>query len=180
MIHIPTLESDRLILRPCEIEDADMVQQLACEKEIAEMTLNVPHPYPQGAALQWIQLHQSLAEKGIYEFAIVDKNTNTFIGATHLNASTNYSRGELAYWIGKPYWRNGFGTEAAKRLVQFGLEDLKLNKVYGTAYVHNEASQKVLQNAGLKYEGTLKKHVSRDGQFYDLAYYGILAEDYTT
>ena len=60
----PTLETERLILRPFRLDDAKRVQLLAGRREIASTTLNVPHPYEDGMAEQWISTHESVFQAG--------------------------------------------------------------------------------------------------------------------
>ena len=53
----PTLTTARLTLRPFVADDAFDVERLAGRREIADTTLNIPHPYPHGGAAEWIRLH---------------------------------------------------------------------------------------------------------------------------
>ena len=83
----PTIETDRLILRPFSLADAPCVQVLAADRDIASTTLNVPHPYEDGIAEQWIGTHQQRYEQGdIVTFAIVSRKANTLVGALRLLA----------------------------------------------------------------------------------------------
>ncbi|EAL10995.1 acetyltransferase, GNAT family, partial [Bacillus cereus G9241] len=73
-------------------------------------------------------------------FSIIDKNNNELLGVMNLNLDHIHKRGELAYWIGRPYWGNGFGTEAAKALLHYGFNELHLNKIFATAFTNNPGS----------------------------------------
>ncbi|MFL0584012.1 GNAT family N-acetyltransferase [Solibacillus silvestris] len=173
------LETERLLLRPLTLDDSDRIEELAGEYDVAKSTLNIPHPYPKGSASQFIESIQTAEQNNkIVMFAIINKETKLLIGLINLNLSIPYQRGELAYWIGKEFWGNGYGTEAAKALLEYGFNFFKLNKIFAASFTTNPGSWKVMEKIGMKYEGTLKKHVSRFGQFYDLVYYGLLKEEF--
>ncbi|GLC89291.1 GNAT family N-acetyltransferase [Lysinibacillus piscis] len=176
-----TLATERLLLRPLMAEDSDRIEELAGDYEVAKSTLNIPHPYPKGAAIQFIESMLN-AEKNntIIMFAIIEKESQLLIGLINLNLSAPYRRGELAYWIGKAYWGIGYGTEAAQALLTYGFHHLQLNKIFAASFTANPGSWRVMEKIGLKYEGTLKQHVARFGQFHDLAYYGLLKEEFET
>lgn len=175
------METKRLILRPLALGDSSRIEELAGDYEVAKSTLNIPHPYPEGSAIQFIEsIHTAEHNNKIAMFAIVDKDSQQLIGLINLNLSLPFKRGELAYWIGKHYWGKGYGTEAAKALLEYGFNSLKLNKIFAASFTSNPGSWKIMEKIGLKYEGTLKQHVARFGQFYDLTYYGLLKEEFQT
>ena len=73
----PTLNTERLILRPLQMSDAPDIQRLAGRKEVASMTLLIPHPYPDGAAEEWISGHPGAFERGeSIVFALVKKENS--------------------------------------------------------------------------------------------------------
>ena len=79
------IETERLILRPFELSDAKIVQQKAGDKAVSENTLNIPHPYPDGAAEEWISTHQPKLEAGeLINYAITLKKTGEIIGCVNL------------------------------------------------------------------------------------------------
>jgi ribosomal-protein-alanine N-acetyltransferase len=170
----PTIETPRLLLRPFTVADAPEVQRLAGDREIASTMLHVPHPY-EGMAEQWIGTHQEHYERGeAVNFALVLRATNGLVGAMSLQLNQPHSHAELGYWIGKPFWNQGYCTEAARAVVHYGFAVLGLHRVYATYLTRNPASGRVMQKIGMSYEGCLKQHVKKWGVFEDQAFYGIL------
>jgi len=154
-------------------------RRLIFRYEIAKTTLNIPHPYPEGAAEIFIKRSHEVAKEGThYDFAIVRKHDNELVGAIALGITSRYQRAEMAYWTGRPYWGKGYMTEAARRLVEFGFEGLDLNRIYAFAFTSNPASSKVMKKIGMTYEGTLFQHVLKRDQYHDLDAYGILKQTY--
>ena len=173
------IKTERLLLRPLNIEDSERIEELAGEYDVAKTTLTIPHPYPKGSAKDFINSVLDAEESGkLVIFAIAQKATERLVGIININLSDTHERGELAYWVGKQYWGIGYGTEAAKSLLSFGFENLKLNKIFAQSFTSNPGSWRIMEKIGLKYEGTLKQHVTRFGKYYDLAYYGLLKEEY--
>ncbi|WP_078382247.1 GNAT family N-acetyltransferase [Sutcliffiella halmapala] len=169
-------ETKRLLLRPLQKEDAHRIEELASDYELAKTTLTVPHPYPQGGAVEFIE--STSKAKDLLLYAIVVKESNSLIGLINIKLTSVYERGELGYWVGRPYWGQGFGTEAAKSIIDYGFEELNLNKIYAGAFTDNPGSWRIMEKVGMKYEGTWKQHAKRFGRYVDLAYYGLLKEDY--
>lgn len=175
---LPTLETKRLILRPFNIDDASEVQKLAGDREIAKTTLNIPYPYEDGMAEEWINTHQEAFKKGkIFTLAIVHKQENYLIGAIGLTINKEFEHGEIGYWIGKPYWGKGYCTEATNDVLNYGFNKLELNRIFARHMKNNPASGRVMQKVGMKLEGTLKQHVKKWGEFQDILYYGILKDE---
>ncbi|WP_223068935.1 GNAT family N-acetyltransferase [Paenibacillus caui] len=176
---LPTLHTERLLLRSFEPTDAPAVQELAGHIDVARTTLSIPHPYPDGAAEYWIKGTGTRAEEGSgYAFAIVHKENLELMGCMGLNVSKPHSRGELAYWVGKPFWGCGYGTEAAKAVAAFGFDRLGLNKIYAAAMTDNPASSNIMKKLGMSLEGEFKQHIVKWDQFKDLVYYGMTKADY--
>jgi RimJ/RimL family protein N-acetyltransferase len=172
------LETERLLLRRLELEDAHRVEELASDYELAKTTLTVPHPYPTGSAADFIRNMWEAEEKGLVAFAIVEKESDSLIGIINIKQTLPYKRGELGYWVGRPYWGKGYGTEAAREVVAYGFEELGLNKVFAGAFADNPGSWRIMEKVGMKHEGTWRQHAMRDGRFVDLAYYGMLLEEF--
>ena len=175
----PTIETIRLILRPFTLADAPEVQRLASDRNIASTTQNIPHPYEDGMAEEWIGTHQEKYEKGeLVNFAITLRSGKSFIGVIGLEINQTDENAELGYWLGKPYWNLGYATEAAEAVVRYGFEVLGLNRIYARHFKRNPASGRVLQKLGLTYEGCLRQHVKKWEAFEDMEHYGLLRSEY--
>jgi ribosomal-protein-alanine N-acetyltransferase len=175
----PILETERLMLRPFKLSDAKQVQILAGDKRIASTTMNIPHPYEDGIAEDWIKSHEETFNngKGIV-YAITSKDNGGLIGAISLMNLTDHNSAGLGYWIGVPYWNNGYCTEAGKAVLEYAFQENGLNRVYALFLSRNPASGRVLEKLGMVHEGTLRKHVLKWGVYEDMGYKGILRSEW--
>jgi ribosomal-protein-alanine N-acetyltransferase len=156
------LETERLILRPFTLQDAKHVQQLAGDKDIADGTCYIPHPYENGMAEKWIIEHRAACERNEQVvFAITTKQINDPIGAVGLMLHKEELQAELGYWIGKPYWGQGFATEAAQIMIKYGFEKFHLTCIYADCFQWNTASIKIIQKIGMRWKKSFDKYVER-------------------
>jgi RimJ/RimL family protein N-acetyltransferase len=181
MAQRPTIETERLTLRPFALSDAPEVQRLAGSWEVADTTLNIPHPYEDGMAEQWIATHQPSFERGeLVNFAIVHRAEGYLVGAVGLTLTSRFDRAEIGYWVGVPYWNRGYCTEAAKAVVAHGFRVLGLNRVMATHLTRNLASGRVMQKIGMTHEGRMRQHVKRWDRYEDLEMYAILRSEHAS
>jgi len=179
MKQYPTLTTERLILRPFRLADAPDVERLAGAREIAENTLHIPYPYPEGAAAQWIAMHgQRFEEEKQVTLAITLKEGGELIGAISLILELAHDKGEIGYWIGMPYWSRGYTTEAARAVVQYGFQEWSLHRVEAFHFTRNPSSGRVLQKLGMRHEGTLRGDIKKWGEYVDTEMYGILRDEW--
>jgi len=175
-----TLTSERLILRPFALSDAADVQRLAGDFSVADTTRVVPHPYLDGMAEDWISTHEPPSDVAIQlELAAVERNSHALVGAVSLVAISHQdSRAEMGYWIGKPYWGNGYCTEAAKVLLDHAFGQLSLNRVCARYLKRNGASGRVLEKLGMQEEGCLRQENKKWDVFEDVVVCGILRSEW--
>jgi RimJ/RimL family protein N-acetyltransferase len=170
------LETERLLLRPLELYDAPTIQKLAGDPLVAATTLNIPHPYPIGAAVDWIRRVQQYDGHQHMTFGIVQRQKHDLLGTISLHAGPA-SSAEMGYWLGVPYWNQGYMTEAVQRIIRYGFEQLGLHRVVACHFTINPASGRVMVKAGMIYEGVMRQHVRKGDQFFDLACYSILRSE---
>jgi [ribosomal protein S5]-alanine N-acetyltransferase len=177
---IPTLTTTRLTLRPFTLEDAPRVQELAGDARLSTTTLNVPHPYPDGAAEVWISMHSAFALNGTeFAWAITLLESNELLGALSLmpKISVHSNSAELGYWLGVPYWGAGLMTEAVQAVINWGFETLELHCIFARAFTRNPASARVMKKAGMRFEGISRGRMLKDNVYEDLTNYSILRTD---
>ncbi|UTR06677.1 GNAT family N-acetyltransferase [Alkalihalobacillus sp. LMS6] len=165
----------RLKLRFCRKEDALIIKSLCNNYNLYKSTLTLPFPYTIEDATLWMKSHRENFEQDKrYEFAVTDLETGTLYGAVALTPNKQHAHGELAYWIGEPYWGKGIGTEAAQAMVEFAFQEKQLHKVFARFFKSNPASGRIMEKIGMKQEGVLREHVWKENRFEDLVLYGIL------
>lgn len=174
----PTLLTDRLLLRPFAAVDAWRVQAMAGAPEIAATTVNIPHPYPDGAAEAWIASHLPAWIDGTgVTFAITDRMIGDLTGAIGLVIDRAHRKAELGYWIGREHWNRGLCTEAARVVIAFAFDTLDLHRVHASHFVQNPSSGRVMQKVGMRFEGIQRGAFLKNGAFEDVATYSILRGD---
>ena len=171
-----TLETERLLLRPMNLDDAPAVSRLAGRREIADTTISIPHPYSEEQARQWIAGHGDLFADGRFVvFGMELRQGGTLCGTIGLREiDAEHSQAELGFWVAVDCWGQGYATEAARAVVKCGFEQLGLNRIYAHHMVRNPASGRVLAKIGMKREGLLRQRVRKWGVFEDVVLLAVL------
>jgi RimJ/RimL family protein N-acetyltransferase len=174
------LETQRLLLRPLKEEDEENIYQYVKDYDIARWTINIPHPYPREGAIEFIKQARGLMEEGLaYELAILLKPEMKIVGVvSFVRINKAHRNAELGYWVGKPYWNNGIATEAAIRILEFGFEDLGLQRIFAKCFFDNLPSKRIMEKIDMEYEGKFRHEIFKEDRFIDITYYSILKEDW--
>lgn len=149
----PILETERLILRPLRIEDAaDAYRNWTSDPEVAKFMRWSTHEN-EGVTREWIQLEIDLEDSdSVYNFGFVLKETGELIGSGGLVYKEEKEMYELGYNIMKKYWGLGLTTEASKKIIEFGVQELKQTQFFCCHAKDNPASGKVMTKVGFKYQ----------------------------
>ena len=174
----PTLHTSRLLLGPFEPADAAELQRLAGDREVADTTVSIPHPYDLDHALAWIGHQRREAVRGRATNFAVRLPGSMLIGCAGLrDIDPEHLQAELGFWIGREWWSQGYAREAAAAVVRFGFEQLGLNRIYAHHMARNPAAGRVLLHIGMQQEGFLRERVRKWGVYEDVVLYAILRED---
>jgi ribosomal-protein-alanine N-acetyltransferase len=172
------LQTERLTLRAYAFSDIPALVPLIGAREVAATTLRIPHPYTESDARDFIaRTQEGLSNGSELRLGIVVRESDTLCGGVGLRIEDDHRRAELGYWIGVPYWGNGYATEAAKAVVKYGFGTLGLHRIFASRFANNPASARVLRKIGMRHEGNLRAHVLKWGEFLDLEMYGMAASD---
>jgi [ribosomal protein S5]-alanine N-acetyltransferase len=173
------LPTARLLLRPFRGEDVPAIARLASAREIAATTMQIPHPYKEEDARNFVEkTAEDFRASRSFSFAVSLVSSGELCGAVGLHLSDAHNHGELGYWIGVPFWGRGYATEAACAAVAFGFDTLRLNRIFAHHFAGNTASQRVLEKIGMRHEGRFRQHIRKWDQFIDIENYGLLASEF--
>lgn len=168
------IDCDRIILRPVKMEDAPDMFEYASDEETV---LHVFEKHENlGATEKSIAHYFMAAPTGRY--AIEHKKTDKMIGTIDLRIVKDDGIAELGYTLNKHFWGKGYMNEAAAALTKLAFETLELEKVFAMHDLNNPGSAKVMLRLGMQREGVLRSHYIHKGNRVDMAYYGILKEEY--
>jgi RimJ/RimL family protein N-acetyltransferase len=142
------LETERLTLRRPTLADVKAITCLANDRRIAENTRRLPHPYSQEHAVEFVR---AMADDRP-EIVFLIEQSHTPIGMVGINWREPEAP-ELGYWLGFEHWGRGFGTEAARAVIDFFFEQFELDHLFSGARVANPSSRNILEKCGFQWSG---------------------------
>jgi RimJ/RimL family protein N-acetyltransferase len=175
------IETARLRLRPHRPDDLNDLVALSENWEVARWLSGMPHPYTSDHGRFWIDHVRSLHRAGRPGvFAVALKQWDQLIGGIGFDGAVREGSDEpaLAYWIGQPYWRNGYGREAVEAVITYGFRSLCLKSVIAEIDPDNTPSRRILLSCGFEQVGEvdLTEPMRRGARRVPL--FRILREDY--
>ncbi len=142
------LQTERLLLRPPVAADISRFVPLLNDFEVSKNLSRVPHPYAEDDGCAWVVRTAGERVRGeSYPFVVIDKAGDTLLGMCGVHPHLDFM---LGYWIGKPYWGQGYATEAVRRVAKFAFDELGTNELTASWILDNPASRRVLEKIGCK------------------------------
>jgi len=157
----PELKAGDFLLRPLRPEDAPAVHRLVNDWSVVRMLSRLPFPYPRDLAEKWItSTLEDSARGSAHHFAIT--RDGVLLGAVGLVLSDDKRSASLGYWASPATWGQGMTTSAARRVTEWAIQVLKLEKLTADVAVDNPASSAVLRKLGFRESGrSSRRFVSR-------------------
>ena len=140
-----TIETERLALRPFRRADAAEFARLAGEWAVASMTSDIPYPFSAAQAVSWLR-----PVRGEVRFAI-ERERRLIGGAGYYRRPSGVA--ELGFWLGRPWWGQGYATEATRAIVRHGFGNRRLPGFSSAHFDDNPASARVLAKLGFEAVG---------------------------
>lgn len=176
MKHLGTIEmeTERLKLRKLKKEDAyELYEGLRNQEEFLYYT------HREKVTLEeQIKSLENIDEKykslDYYNWVITQKSDNKIVGMINLRVMDIIECVEFSYAIDNRYTKRGYMSEALKKIIEFAMEKMVVNRIQGGCCVSNIASKKVIEKCGLEYEGTLKNYLILKDGYHDMHLYSLI------
>lgn len=171
----PRLETERLLLRALTPDDAVAVFAYAADPEVARYMVWEAHRSMKDAEA-FLDLTMARYESGgAPDWAIVYKGDGRLVGtAGFVGWEREHARAEAGYVLNRVYWGRGLAAEALRAMISFGFARMSLNRIEARCLAENTASARVMEKAGMAYEGTLRQREFLKGAYRDMKLYAIL------
>ena len=174
----PSLRTARLLLRPVTSADADVLFAMHSSAVVLRYW-DAPPWSDRTRAERFITASQQMADDGTgVRLAIERVSDQAFIGWCSLTRwNPGHRSAALGYCLDDAAWGHGYATEGARALLQWGFDELDLNRVQAETDTRNTASARVLEKLGFVREGTLREDCVVNGEVSDSWVYGLLRRD---
>ena len=146
---VEAITTPRLILRTFTEEDVEPMVRILGEKDVLRYFPKTDPPQRDRVQKMIVGLLKHWEEHGYGLWAVESRSTGDLMGRCGLQILPETEEVEVDFILGRPFWGQGFATEAGRASLQYGFEQLRLERVIGIAHVENKASQRVLEKLGM-------------------------------
>jgi ribosomal-protein-alanine N-acetyltransferase len=177
--NIPSIKTERLNLRKIYVSDYEDMYEYAHLASVPKYLTWYPHPSKQYTKeyLQYVSTQYNIGN--FYDWAVTLKEEGRMIGTcgfTRFNFTSN--SGEVGYVLNPDYHGRGIATEAVRQVMKFGFEELGLHRIECKFMEGNEASRRVMERVGMKFEGYSREAMLVKHQYRTIGTYSILENEY--
>ncbi len=177
--NIPTLYTDRLILRRIRVYDADDMFEYSSDTSVTKYLTWSPHE-DRAYTMDYLNYVQTRYNTGdFYDWGVIDRESGRMIGTcgfTRFDYVNNSA--ELGYVLNSAFWGKGIAAEACASVMKFGFEKLALNRIECKYIVENEASRRVMEKNRMTFEGIRREGMLIKGIYRDIGICSILRSEY--
>ncbi len=175
--HMPCLRTDRLVLRKIALDDIDDMYEYAKDPAVTKYLTWSPHP-DKAYTFEYVSYLQDRYKSGdFFDWGIIyDGKMIGTCGFTRFDFQHNC--GEIGYVVNPDYHDMGIATEAVGRVIKYGFERLRLNRIECRFMMENTASLRVMEKNGMTFEGALRQGMLVKGIYRDIGVCSMLRLEY--
>lgn len=176
---LPTLETDRLLLRKVTVDDTNDMYHYGSDEEVSKYVTWDTHKTISATKEFVLYVLNRYQNKQIAPWGIELKENGKFIGTIDFVWwKPEHNKAEIVYVLSKDYWGQGIATEATKEVIKFGFTNMDLIRIEARSFTENIGSMRVMEKSGMSFEGVMRKAMVVKGNHQDLRLYSILEEDF--
>lgn len=174
------IQTERLVLRPLDRSDLDLIQAAAIQRDIADTMISIPFPFTRQAALHYVRFREAQMRRGRgLALTLFDAASRACYGLVEIrDIDPEHRQAELSFWLTSRARGQGFMAEALPALLDHAFGNLGLNRIYAHHMVRNPASGRVLAKLGFQQEGILRQQVRKWEIFEDVVIQARLQRDW--
>jgi len=179
LFSMPTLETERLILRRIAMSDAKDIFAYSCDEEVARHVLWSAQKHISEAKEYCKYMMRRYKNDEPSSWGIIEKRTGRLVGTIgFMSYSEENASAEVGYSLARWLWNGGYMTEALIAVIDYAFESMDLNRIEAQHELTNPASGRVMEKCGMKKEGVLRQRLYNKGKYCDMALYSILRDDW--
>ena len=177
--HLPSLITQRLIVRPARLGDAQDLFDYSKDPEVARHVLWEAHKSVHQTRQYVRFLLRQYRMCAPSSFVIELRQTGKVIGTIgYMWVQPENRSAEVGYSLSRAYWNQGLMSEALAAVVEFGFDALRLNRIEAQHESDNPASGRVMAHVGMRHEGHLRQRLFNKGRFVDVELYAVLKAEF--
>ncbi|PSG98833.1 MAG: GNAT family N-acetyltransferase [Nanohaloarchaea archaeon SW_7_43_1] len=169
------LEGDKINLRTVEEEDIEFLRNGVNHPDVR---VHMGNRRPQNLENEQEFFEEQICDEDKVHLLITKNNERKGIISLIPKGSNAEKMAEIGIWLHPEHHGNGYGTESARLITEYGFKQLNYHKIYARAHTDNQASISLWKKLGFEKEGVFKDHTFTQGEYKDIVYYGILEGDW--
>jgi ribosomal-protein-alanine N-acetyltransferase len=157
-----------LELREFKQTDEELLVSYLNETDVTKyISARLPQPYTKEAAAWWVSIGSKMGiVKAIIKNGVLIGSISAIVGEFERQKTA-----EIGYWLAKPFWGNGFASQALAEFSETLFLNTEIVRLYAPVFEGNTASARVLEKCGFKLEAILEKAIYKNGEFYNELHY---------
>ena len=177
--HVPTINANRVTLRPIDERDLDSLFTIFSDPEVMRYWSSPPLKDQEAARALLSDIQDKFRRKLYFQWGVAHRADDTLIGTSTLfHIESNNHRAEIGYALGRAHWGKGYIQEALRALLGYAFSELNIQRIEADVDPRNEASIRTLERLGFQKEGYLRERWKVNGEVQDALFYGLLRREW--